>query len=58
MRARTRRHLVYLLALSARDGVGQRDEGKLVHLVQLGELLRVGLEGVGDDRDRGQPSFL
>lgn len=58
MRARPRRHLVHLLALSARDGVGQRDEGKLVHLVQLGELLRVGLEGVGDDRDRGQPSFL
>ena len=58
MRARFYRHLVHLLALSARDGVGQRDEGKLVHLVQLGELLGVGLEGVGDDRDRGQPSFL
>lgn len=58
MRARFRGHLVHLLALSARNGVGQRNEGKLTHLVQLGELLRVGLKRIGDDSDRGQPSFL
>ena len=38
--------------------MGKRYEGKFLHLVQLGELLRIGLEGVGDDGDGGKPSFL